>query len=54
MSIEELKPQAPRRRILDDDDDTSLHSVESALSLDSEVDDVKKPSEMVSELCYNH
>ena len=56
VSIEESKsPRGPRRRMIsykldDDNDNTSLHSAGSVLSLDSEVDDVKKPSEMVSKL----
>ena len=43
----------PRKRISykvdkDDEDSTSLHSATSVLSLDSEIDEVKKSSEMVS------
>ncbi len=54
VSIEDSRspPRASRRRMVsykaDDDDSASLHSAGSVLSLDSEIDDVKKPSEMVS------
>ena len=56
LSIEEFKsPRGPRKRMIsykldDDNDNTSLYSAGSVLSLDPEVDDVKKPIEMVSTL----
>ncbi len=57
VSIEDSRsPRASRRRMIsykaDDRDSAALHSAGSVLSLDSEIDDVKKPSEMVSLTLY--